>query len=274
MPSFTFVKLENYESLEDEARKLLDECSTEIFKSYDILKDLASKGNEKAILLREHVRNKADDGSRSLMAKQYICSSFLQKASTIAEFNKLLIKLKKLPKLARDYTRRFNTEIAVEGSGVTPIPVKSEEEIAATSRVVGVSWVDDGYDALQNFRSLSAPKNLLPNDLTAEDLSEADAEAKSKLTSGFQMIVGAPSYAYSDMRSYDILCVVNRQGKLHRALNKPITSEEDQQNLSREFHYNNQMIEVLQFYNPYEGNEDNEHDHHTDGYSSYGSNHS
>jgi hypothetical protein len=267
MPSFTAVKLDDYELLEAKAKKLLNESSSEIFKSYDILKELALKGNEKAILLREHVRNKADDGSRGLMSKNSIYGYAIQKASTITEFNKLLIKMKNLPKLARDYTRRFNMEIAFDGSGIIPIPVKTEEEIASTSRVgFGIVFTEDGFDALHNFNLLALPKNLLTNDLTVDDLTQADTDAKATITSGFNMIAGAPSYAFSDMRSYDILCMVNRQIKLRRVLNKPITSEEDQKNLSREFHYNNKIIEVLQSYNPYNVCDSNVYDE--DGYSS------
>jgi hypothetical protein len=60
--------------------------------------------------------------------------------------------------------------------------------------------------------------------------------------------------------------MVNRQIKLRRVLNKPIISEEDQKNLSREFHYNNKIIEVLQSYNPYNVCDSNAYD--KDGYSS------
>jgi len=269
MPSFTIVETENYEPLQSEAEDILSESCQQIMTFYPILKDLALKGIEKAILLREHVRNQSEDGDKSIMFKHMYYGKILQNACTIEEFTKLIKKLKKLPKLAREYTRRFNKEIAIDGSDVSPIPVKTEEEASLPVASIGFSFAPDGFDALYNFEQKPMPINLLPNDLTPEDIAEAETEATTSIQRSFDMVSDGPDYARSDMKSYDLLCRVNRQEKIRRLLNKPLISVEDQINLSKEFHYNNDMIQWTKSYEPPYNESYHSYD---DGYSSNDSN--
>lgn len=252
MPSFTIVETENYDLLQSEADKLLSETNRQIVSFYYTLKEVALTGNEKAILMRNHVRNKSEDGERSLASKYLHCEKIFNNAFTNAEFTKLIKTLKTLLKLARGYTRRFNDEIAIDGSGIIPIHVKTEEEAALPTSSIGFSYSPDGFEALYDFEQKSFPVNLLPKNLTPEDIAQAETDAKSTIQRSYDMVSNGPSYARYDMKSYDILCLVKRQDKIRRILNKPVSSIEDQNNLSQEFHYNNDLIQWMKTYEPYE----------------------
>jgi len=254
MPSFKLIELPNYDSLESKSNELVEKTLTYIFSFYETLKEQALAGNETAILLREHVRNTSEDGDKSIMRKIHDYQKIIKNLSSIDKFIDLNVELEKLPKLARAYIRRFNSEIAIEGSGIAPIPVKSEEEIATPPRRgrtrnedIVISYYPSGYEALDKFRKSSRPIHLRPNDLTAEDNEEA-MNAVKKIFEGIDKFMNsnqAPSYVASDLLSADLYDIVRRQDKVRRALINDSMSEEDQVNLSREFHYNKVMISRL-----------------------------
>ena len=262
MPSFQFVQTDNYEPLQSEADDLFLEISGQISSFYTTLKEVVLTGNEKAILLHGLIRNKSADG-RSFASKFKYCDKIFKNASTISEFTKLIKQLKNVLKMARDYTRCFNQEIAIEGSGIIPIAVKTEEE-AALPVLPQFRYSPDGFEALDKFQELSLPVNLLPKNLTPEDIAEAETDAKTTIQKSYDMVSDGPSYARYDMKSYDILCLVKRQDKIRRLLNKPVDSIEDHNNLSQEFHYNNEVIHWMVNYEPpYEA--------HADDYNGYSS---
>jgi len=258
MPSFKLIELPNYETLETKANDLIKETLTYIFSFYETLKEKALAGNEKAVLLREHVRNTSEDRGKSIMRKIHDYQKIIDNASSIDEFIELNAKLEELPKLARAYIRRFNSEIAIESSGISPISVKSEEEIATPPRRgrtrtedIVISYYPSGSDALYKFRKSSRPVYLRQNDLTAEDNEEAINAAQEifkridKFMNSRQSNAAPPSYVADDLLSADLYDIVHRQDKIRRALNNKTMLEDDQINLSKEFHYNNVMISQL-----------------------------
>jgi hypothetical protein len=192
------------------------------------------------------------------MRKIHDYQKIIKNLSSIDKFIDLNVELEKLPKLARAYIRRFNSEIAIEGSGIAPIPVKSEEEIATPPRRgrtrtedIVISYYPSGYEALDKFRKSSRPVHLRPNDLTTEDNEEAMNAVKKifegidKFMNSRQSNAAPPSYVADDLLSADLYDIVRRQDKVRRALINDSLSEEDQVNLSREFHYNNVIISRL-----------------------------
>lgn len=249
MPSFKFVETEDYEHLQSEADDLFLEISKQISSFYITLKEVVLTGNEKAILLHGLIRNKSEDGSMSFASKLKYCDRTFWNASSISEFTQLIKQLKNVLKMARKYARRFNEEIAIEGSNIIQVAVKTEEE-AALPVLHQFRYSPDGFEALDKFQEFSFPVNLLPKNLTPEDIAKAETSAKTTIQESYKMVSDGPSYARYDMKSYDILCLVKRQDKIRRLLNKPVDSIEDHNNLSQEFHYNNEVIHWMVNYEP------------------------
>ena len=240
----TTVQLEDFTSIEQTAHEEYSKSIDQIMQFYEILKAEALSGNEKAILLRTHIRDAPKNGSVSIMQVHASIVKVLKREdiTTIAEYEKLIEKIKRCQENGRHYTQRFNNEIATETSGIAKIHISSR------SSTPEIRFAPCGFDALGYFKSKPLAKNLQLIDLTDKEITDAKRVAKKTFKNSMSMVADAPAYARRDMLSYDILCLVQRQELIRRALNKDTYSSEDVLNLSREFHYNNKMIDELSQY--------------------------
>jgi len=240
----TTVQLEDITHIESVAFEEYSKSIDQIMQFYEILKAEALTGNENAILLRTHIRDTPKNGSISIMQVHASIVRVLKREdiTTIAEYEKLIEKIKRCQDNGQHYTRRFNKEIATESSGIAKIHISSGPSTPE------VKFAPCGFDALGYFKSKPLAKNLQSIDLTDKEIMCADQKAQETFRNSMSMVADGPAYARRDMISYDILCLVQRQELIRRALNKDTYSSEDVLNLSREFHYNNIMIDVINRY--------------------------
>jgi hypothetical protein len=238
LPLFNFIELEEH------AIDLMNEAITQYNTFYAILKDLASKGNQKAIDFRLELRGESNQESFLWILTYYSKKLKALSMTSEEEFTKVINNMKKLCVMARAYTRRFNDEFAIEGSNIEKIVVPTEEIAKSKSR--GTTFYSpDGFDAYNNFCHRPIGKNLLPYNLSKNQEIEAIAMAKKSIKNSISCVEDGPEYAKYDMISYDVYSIVLRQEMIRRALNKDTYSPEEIVNLSTEYHYNEIMISVM-----------------------------
>ena len=102
-----------------------------------------------------------------------------------------------------------------------------------------------GYFALERFKKLPSPKNLLSKNITDEDIKKSHKEAQLTIQNSLDLVWDRPAYAKRDMISGDILNVVARQLEIKKELDKDTNSVEDVQKLSKEYYYNSEMIDYM-----------------------------
>ena len=242
MPSFSRVSIEDYEPLYIMAANLVAKIHYPIKKFYPFLKKIALSGNESAILFRAEIRgNDEYTTPTAIMEKIHFFIKILKKLHTIKEFTDFITDLTPLVQVSADYLNRFNTEFAVEGSGIEKIVYVHKE-----------LYQDDNFDSvIYNYDSMNIPIKVCPFNLSDEDRLEAVQEGNNIGKRNVDMIWGSkfsspgPRYAIHDLIEYDIISYVRSIFKIKRALTNGEFSPEEIENLSKEFHYNNIIINTL-----------------------------
>jgi len=227
--------------------QILENTENECNKFYYIIKDLGiNQKNQTAINIRNEI-NANIPTSLCYKLKYAFRKLKSQTMNTEEEYKEIMDMVTDLPQIARGYIRRFNDEIAVEGSGINKIFIKTEEELAKPQRRstldVPLNFHPDGFDEYKIFSERPQGKNLLPYNLSDEDINSAFDYVREIIE--YCTIEDAPKYATYDMISVSVYNIVQRQEQLRRALNKDIYSSEEVKKMSEEYHYNEILISEL-----------------------------
>jgi predicted transcriptional regulator len=245
--STTSIILFDFNPLDEQITQIIQKTSKECDKFYDILKDLAvNKKNEIAINIRNEINDKIPTSlcSRTKFAIRKLRSMTM---NTEEEYKEIIDMITDLPQIARGYIRRFNDEIALEGSGIKKIFIKTEEELAKPPRRstldMPLCFEPDGFREYQKFSERTPGKNLKSCKFSKEQLDNIIKHADE--IKKHSIIEDAPEYATYDMISSSVYSIVKRQEQLRRALNKDNYSFEEIEKMSEEFCYNEILISKL-----------------------------
>jgi len=227
--------------------QILENTQHECDKFYYIIKDLGiNQKNQTAVNIRNDI-NANIPTSLCYKLKYAFRKLKSQTMNTEEEYKEIIDMITDLPKIARGYIRRFNDEIAVEGSGINKIFIKTEEELAKHQRRstldVPLNFYPNGFEEYHIFSERPQGKNLLPYNLSDEDINSAFDYVRKIIENS--KIEDAPEYATYDMISATVYEIVQRQEQLRRALNKDIYSLEEIKKMSEEYHYNEILISEL-----------------------------
>jgi hypothetical protein len=245
--SVTSLSLFDFDPLDKQILQILKNTQNECDKFYYILKDLEiNQKNQTAITIRQDIN--ANIPTSLCYKMKYALRKIKSKTmNTEEEYKEIIDMITDLPQIARGYIRRFNDEIAVEGSGINKIFIKTEEELAKPQRRstldIPLYFYPNGFDEYQIFSERPMGKNLLPYNLSDAQKNSAIKNAKKIIENN--KIEDAPKYATDDMISATVYDIVQRQEQLRRALNKDIYSSEEVEKMSEEFHYNEILISEL-----------------------------
>jgi hypothetical protein len=245
--SVTSISLFDFHPLDEQITHLVKNTIDECDKFYDILKDLAvNKKNQSAINIKNEIN---DNIPTSLCYKIKFAVRKLKSKTmnTEEEYKEIIDMITGLPQIARGYIRRFNDEIALEGSGINKIFIKTEEELAKPQRRstldMPLYFEPNGFNEYEKFSECTPGKNLKPYNLTIEHEIKAIKYANEIIKNN--TIEDAPEYATYDMISASVNSIVKRQEQLRRALNKDNYSPDEIDNMSQEFHFNEIIISEL-----------------------------
>lgn len=242
MPSFYRVTIDDYQPLYIKAANLLAKIHYPIKKFYPFLKKIALSGNESAILFRAEIcGNDKYVIPTAIMEKVHYFTKIINNLYTIKEFTDFITELTPLVQVAADYLDRFNTEFAVEGSGIKKI-VYVHKELS----------LDDNYDSLiYKYDTMEMPEKFVAFNLSDNDRLEAiqigNDIGKKNVDTIWNSKFGSPgpSYAIHDLIEYDVVGYINYAFKIEKALKYGSFSPQDLENLSKEFDYNNIIINTL-----------------------------
>lgn len=241
---FPVVDLYNYHDQEIQAMTLLAKTHRVIKAFYPQLKALAISGNDQAIKLRGEIRGDNHyDIPLTIMQRRGFYHDLLksQTLNTKAEFDYIIEKLSCLLVDTNYFASRYNTDI----EGVVPINF---------SFVNSIQLYENDSQIFSDFCQMAPPKNILPFNLSDEEVRIATDSANSDAAEKVSMVWNGPVYAKADMLDYLLMGIVKSQLIVHRALNKDGYSEDDIINLSKEYHYNNIRINCINNYCHQDGN--------------------